>query len=180
MNPYQNKAYVVFNKLLVNNIENSSGIFIGTNQAIGWSSCNKSNKGFGDLKNASLSHVISVVEDQDGIDMPVEDVRNIALTEATNPLQQSSIDFHSIHANALLNGSAIDLGVNTQLGWRSTRKNNYGFGKNLGNNRVNQVAAVIFDDDQIDAPMINKGTIIEDIRNVEKNVRITQKNGNFS
>jgi hypothetical protein len=33
----QQKACVIFNKLVVNNIENSSGIFIGTNQALGWS-----------------------------------------------------------------------------------------------------------------------------------------------
>jgi hypothetical protein len=172
LNLCHQKAYVIFNKLFVNNIEDSSGIFIGTNQAIGWSTYSKSNQGFGNLRNATLTNSISVVQDPDVIDTPIEDVRYITLTEASNPLQQCAIEFNSIHANSLFNGSAIDLGDNKQLGWRSSRKVNYGFGKSLGSNRVNQVASIIFDDDAIDAPFHNEGTITENVKNVEKNIQI--------
>lgn len=180
MNLCPNKAYVVFNKICVNQIEDSSGIFIGTNQAIGWYSYSKSNKGFGDPKNSCISNVLSVVHDEDVIDMPIKDVRSITLPEGNHPLQQSKIDFNSIHANAVLNGSAIDLGNNTQLGWRSSRKNNYGFGKSLGRNQVNQVASVIFDDDIVDTPMFNQETSSDESQNRGKDVWITQKNNESS
>ncbi|RKP54362.1 hypothetical protein D7Z26_13475 [Cohnella endophytica] len=176
MSQTHQKAFVIFNKLVVNNIEDSSGIFIGTNQAIGWSTYSKSNQGFGSLSDATLSHSVSIVKDQDVIDTPIEDVRCITMTEAGHPLQQCAIDFNSIHANSLNNGSAIDLGDNKQLGWRSSRKNNYGFGKNLGSNQITQVANLVFDDDVVDAPIHNEGTITDNARSGEKNIRITQKN----
>ncbi|WP_160297248.1 hypothetical protein [Paenibacillus sp. IHBB 10380] len=46
MNLSHQRACVIFNYLIVNNIEDSSGIFIGTNQAVGWSCYSKSNQGF--------------------------------------------------------------------------------------------------------------------------------------
>lgn len=171
----QQKACVIFNKLFVNNIENSSGIFIGTNQAIGWSNYSKSNQGFGTLSNAALTNVVSVVQDPDFIDTPIEDVRTITLAESSHSMQQSAIDFNAIHANSITNGSALDLGDNKQLGWRSSRKTNYGFGKSLGGNRVQQVASVTFDDDAVDAPVHYEGTIIENANSAEKNIRISQK-----
>ncbi|WP_282939526.1 hypothetical protein [Paenibacillus sp. RC67] len=171
----QQRAYVVFNKLFVNNIEDSSGIFIGTNQAIGWSTYSKSNQGFGSLSNSTLTNVVSVVQDPDFIDTPIEDTRYITLTETNHSLQQCAIDFNSIHANTLSNGSAMDLGDNKQLGWRSARKVNYGFGKNLGRNHLKQVASMIVDDDAVDAPFHNEAIITENVQNVEKNIRITKK-----
>ena len=171
----QQRAYVVFNKLFVNSVEDSSGIFIGTNQAIGWSAYSKTNQGFGSLTGSTLVNSMSIVQDPDMIDMPVEDVRNIALQEAGGSLQQCAIDFHSINANTVFNGSAIDLGENYQLGWRTSRKVNYGVGKYLGANRARQVATIIFDDDVVDAPMQHNGTVIGTVQNAEKNIRITQK-----
>jgi hypothetical protein len=169
----EQKACVIFNKLVVNNIEDSSGIFIGTNQAIGWSSCSKSNFGFGSATDATLSHMISVVQDQDVIDAKVEELRNISLSEWGNPLQQCAIDFETIQANSVNNGSAIDLGDIKQLGWRSSRKVNYGTGKNLGGNLIRQVAAITADQDLIDAPFHMEGQI-NDVSGAVKNIRIVQ------
>lgn len=178
MNQCQNKANVVFNKIFVNQIEDSSGIFIGTNQAIGWTSYSKSNSGFGNPKNAVVSNVLSVVHDEDAIDMPIQEVSNITLPAGNHPIQQSNIDFNSIHANAVFNGSAIDLGNNTQLGWRSSRKSNYGFGKGLGKNQINQVASIILDHDDLDMLVVNKGSTEDESQNTGKDVRITHKKTN--
>jgi hypothetical protein len=175
LHPMQ-KACVIFNKLVVNNIEDSSGIFIGTNQAIAWSSYSKSNQGFGSLHDSTLSQSLNVVYDPDLIDASVEDIRNITLSEFPNNQQLCAIDFQSINANALSNGSAIDLGDNKQLGWRSSRKVNYGGGKHLGANRVNQVANIIVDNDVVDAPFHTDGQIVDSLPSV-KNIRITQKGG---
>jgi len=171
----QQRAYVVFNKLFVNNIQDTSGIFIGTNQAVGWSAYSKRNEGFGSLSNATVHNVVSVVQDPDYIDMPIDDVQCITLTETSNSLQQCAIDFNAIHANVLNSGSALDLGNNKQLGWRSSRKLNYGFGKSLGRNQVKQAASMVVDDDLIDAPVHQQQKIIDHVPHVEKNIRITQK-----
>jgi hypothetical protein len=167
------KASVVFQKLIVNNIENASGIFIGTNQAWGWSSYGKTNQGFGTLSGSTLSHAVGVVHDPDVVDASVRDVRNIGLTEAPNAAQQCFVGFGSIQANAVNNASAIDLGDNKQLGWRTSRKSNYGNGKMVGTNSVRQVAAFAVDNDAVDAPVaaLEKSA---DASTVVKNIRIVQ------
>jgi hypothetical protein len=57
----------------VNVIENSSGIFVGTNLQTGWSSYNKSNSGLGNVSGdfCRVSYNVNVVYDNDLIDMPV-------------------------------------------------------------------------------------------------------------
>ncbi|WP_123041065.1 hypothetical protein [Cohnella candidum] len=167
------RACVVFNRLSVNNIENSSGIFIGVNHAIGWSTSSKTNYGFGHLSDAAVTNVINYLNDSDFVDANMQDVRNVSLTETPNVLQQSAVDFHSIHANALNNGSAIDLGDNKQLGWRNSHKVNYAQGKNLGSNQLTQFANFTMDNDVIDAPMRTEGSIA-DTSGWVKNIRITQ------
>jgi hypothetical protein len=170
------KAVVIFNKLIVNDIEDSSGIFIGTNQAIAWSSCSKTNQGFGNLQDATLSRSVNVVYDQDVMDASVRDSRDITLLEGVQNLQQCMVDFQSIAVNAVMNGSAIDLGVNKQLGWRSSRKNNYGGSKNLGANRMSQMVNFTLDNDVVDAPFHTEGKIIESsCAPVTSDIRITQK-----
>jgi hypothetical protein len=166
-------ACVIFNKLVVNNIEDSSGIFIGTNQAIGWSSYGKTNNGFGSLKDATLSHSVNIVYDSDVIDSSLKEVRYLQLTETTNA-QHCAVEFESINANSVNNGSAIDLGDNKQLGWRSSRKINYGTGKAFGRNRLNGTANIIFDNDVVDAPVHTEGKIIENRGNIEKDIQINQ------
>ena len=167
------KAVVIFHSLTVNSIEDSSGIFIGTNHALGWSSYAKTNQGFGVLSDASLSHSVSVVHDPDIVDAGIRDVRSIHLSETPNQAQQSIVNFGSIHANTLTNGSAIDLGDNKQLGWRTSRKNNYGSSKVLGRSMMKQVAGFAVDNDTVDAPVISLGAS-GDTSTVIKNILISQ------
>ncbi|TVY02050.1 hypothetical protein [Cohnella terricola] len=178
MNLGQQKACVIFNKLAVNNIENSSGIFIGTNMALGWTSYSKENQGLGRFSNTTLTNALGVVHDPDLIDMPIEEVRNITLMETSNSLQQNAIDFNAIYANSIQNTSALDLGDNKQLGWRTARKVNEGFGRILGRNLLKQVANTIADNDFVDAHFSNQGIINENIQTAEKNISINQNKPN--
>jgi hypothetical protein len=169
------KTCVAFNKLFVTNIQDSSGIFIGNTNAIGWSTYVKSNQGLGSLNNSTLSHSINVVYDKDVIDTSVEDIRSIVLTEGENA-PSSAIDFCSINANSVSSGSAINLGENRQLGWKSSRKVNFGTGKAFGSNRIRQLVNSIFDNDLVDARFHTEGTNIENVENSERNIYINQKN----
>jgi hypothetical protein len=169
----EQQACVIFNKLVVNSIEDTSGIFIGTNQAVAWSSYSKNNQGFGSLQDCKVTNSINVVHDPDVLDATVKDVRNIAITEIPNHLQQCAIDFHSIHANSVSNGSAIDLGDIKQLGWRSSRKVNYGGGKYQGGSRLSRIANITVDNDVVDAKFDATGQSA-DTSGTVKNVRITQ------
>jgi hypothetical protein len=176
--PSDQKACVIFNKLIVTNIEDTSGIFIGTNQAIGWSSYSKSNQGFGSLTDATLSNSISVVRDPDLIDASVHDARFISLAETGNAAQQCVIDFQSVNVNTVVNNSAVDLGDIKQLGWRSARKVNYGEGKIFGHNRTSQTVSIVFDEDAVDASFQTQENTQDQLGKTEKNVRIKQKNQN--
>lgn len=172
--PYQN-ASVVFNKLVVNTVEDTSGIFIGTNQAIAWSTYRKSNQGFGSLKESVLINAVNVVNDQDLIDASVKDVKNITLAEEGQTLKQCAVDFESINAISVLNGSAIDIGENSQIAWSSSHKNNYGTGKSYGNNRLKQVANQVIDNDVIDAHVGNIIQNSEYTGGENEEIRVTQK-----
>lgn len=167
------KAVVIFHSLTVNNVESSSGIFIGTNHALGWSSYAKTNQGFGSISDSSLSHSLGIVHDPDIVDAGVRDVRSIHLSETPNQAQQSIVNFESLRANSLNNGSAIDLGDNKQLGWRSSRKNNYGASKVVGRTAMKQVAGFALDNDTVDAPVISLGAS-GDTSTVIKNILISQ------
>jgi hypothetical protein len=175
LNPTRQTACVIFQKLVVNNIEDSSGIFIGTNQAIGWSSLSKSNQGFGSIKDAAISHSVSVVNDQDRIDMPVREARYITSADTAGDLRQCAIDFQAVNVNSISTGSAIDLGDNDQPGWRSARKVNYGSGKNMGTGRFSKNASFVIDNDGIDAPFRTEGYVAEAQGGGRNHIRIVQK-----
>ncbi|KIL41446.1 hypothetical protein SD70_07355 [Gordoniibacillus kamchatkensis] len=175
MSTSHQQAAVIFNKLVVTNIEDASGIFIGTNQAFGWSTYHKSNQGLGSLSGTTLTNAVSVLYDQDVIDAAVDDVRYIALTDAANNNQQCAVQFQSVNANAVSTVSAIGLGDNKQLGWRSSRKINYGTSKNVGSNWLRRFAGLVMDNDAVDAPVHMEGKIVERTGGTEPNIRIVQK-----
>ncbi|GGF98162.1 hypothetical protein [Paenibacillus abyssi] len=152
MNNCPQNTSVIFNKLIVNAVEDTSGIFIGTNLAIGWSTYTKSNQGVGSVKNANISKALNIVNDQDMMDMPVEDSKSITMPADGEFQQHCEIAFQSVNALSVSNGSAIDIGENRQYGWSSVHKNNYGTGKNIGSNRLTSIANFIQDNDVIDAP----------------------------
>lgn len=169
------KACVVFNRLTVTNIENSSGIFIGTNQAIGWSSSSKTNQGFGSLKDANVSRTVTVCRDTDWIDSVFRESKLISLRETDIAAQQCDVDFRSVNVNTVNNGSAIDLGDIKQLGWRSTRKNNYGTGKMFGHNKQSRSISVVFDNDGSDAEFLLNQSVWDQTSRSVKHVTITQE-----
>lgn len=174
MSSPRQQACVVFRQLTVGSVENTSGIFIGTNHAPAWTSFEKSNQGFGSLKDSVLKGAVNVVYDTDVLDSTFQDASYVALTETQNQAQQCAVEFGSIHANALYSGSAIDLGDNKQLGWRNARKNNYGSGKNMGNNQLSKMANFTMDNDVLDAVFQNGGKWT-DTSQVAKNIRIAQQ-----
>ena len=176
MTGYDQKACVCFHKLSVINIENSSGIFIGTNKAIGWANWSKSNEGFGSMKDATASRIISVVHDEDLTDASFRDAKWIAFQEQGSAAQQCAVDFQSVNVNSVANGSAVDLGDIKQLGWRTSRKNNYGGGKNYGSNRQSQIINVVFDDDRTDASFQFNQKVVDEALRSARNVRITHQN----
>jgi hypothetical protein len=168
------KACIIFNRLLVNTIENTSGIFVGNNQAIAWRHFGKTNQGFGSLQEAAVSCVVNVVQDSDGADATYRDFNQIALTESPNRTQQCAVEFRAIQANALNNGSAIDIGDNKQTGWRNAHKANYGNSKNMGYNKQSNIAAFMTDNDAMDATF-RAGEQITDTQQTVKNIRIIQR-----
>ncbi|TXK85069.1 hypothetical protein [Paenibacillus sp. N3.4] len=177
MNFSGQKSSANFDKVIVTNIQDASGIFIGNNYMIDWSSFTKSNSGFGSLRGATLTNAINVVCDQDINDMTIENQKYVILEEGGNiPQQQSDIDFQSIHVNAVNNGSAINLGDNKQLVWGTSRKINYGTGKSIGTNQLNKIANFVLDNDIVDSIFQTDEKIIENIENSTKNIRISQKN----
>jgi hypothetical protein len=151
------EAKVVFNKLFVNVIETNSGIFIGVNNAIGWSSLSKSNYGFGSASNCQLSGNISVVYDQDVVDAPIVDRKQIICRSQTEPLSNTNVSFESVNANAMVTNCSISVGENEQIGWASHRKNNYGNGKHYGVNVLKKSVNTVEDNDHIDAPIEHSG-----------------------
>jgi hypothetical protein len=64
---------VYFDKINVNVIENSSGIFVGTNYQLGWDSTSKTNSGSGSVSGDFnlIQHNANIVFDNDVIDMPI-------------------------------------------------------------------------------------------------------------
>jgi hypothetical protein len=168
------KACVIFNKISVNSIENSSGIFIGTNQAFGWKSISTSNEGFGSLHDAFLTNCTNVVFDSDFMDTTIKDVTYIQETEASKA-QQSYVEFKSINSNALNNGSVIDIGNNKQPGWNNSRKTNYGSGRAIGANRYSRITNIVFDNDNVDSPIHIESNISGTSESVDNEVLIHQK-----
>jgi hypothetical protein len=144
--------------MFVNAIDTNSGIFIGVNNAIGWSSHGKSNSGFGSTSNCKVSGNINVVYDQDVIDAPIEDLKNVVAHFSADSKLNSNLNFKSINANTILTNSSISVGENNQAAWSSHRKNNYGNGKNYGLNVLKHLVNSVKDNDCLDAPIQHSST----------------------
>lgn len=171
------QACVIFRHIAVQSIESSSGIFIGTNQAAGWRSIEKSNQGFGSLQNAILKNTVNTVYDTDAVDAAFRDATYVSLTEAASQQQQCAVEFGAIQTNALNNGSVFGLGDNKQLGWRSARKNNYGNGKHVGSNVSSHTINFTMDNDLMDGVFQGEGKLL-DTSGVVKNILIRQNEEN--
>jgi len=175
LNGADRKACVIFRKLFVNCIENSSGVFIGTNEANGWTSYVKMNQGIGDLSDSVVSRSVGAVRDPDLVDTAVRDARFIALADGGGGGRQCAVDFGEVSVNAATHNSAVDIGDIKQLGWRTAKKSNYGEGKHFGGNRVSRAVSVVFDEDAVDSPFVSQQNVLDRSNASERNIRIAQK-----
>jgi hypothetical protein len=66
---------VHFDKIMVNSISTSAGIFVGTNSQYGWSSHNKENANICGISGDSNEFVnnVNILHDDDLIDTPIDD-----------------------------------------------------------------------------------------------------------
>lgn len=152
----------VLNKININSIITNSGVFIGNNQASGWTLQTKVNNGFGGGGGTIIGNT-NIVIDNDVIDAPVDD-RDLIITNQsqTNKEQTDSqitlIHFNEVNVNALNRNCSIAIGENDQTNWTSHNKNNYGNGILSGKNLAGRNLNIIRDDDVIDAPIASHGT----------------------
>jgi hypothetical protein len=147
------KLSILFNKVNVNTIDTASGIFFGTNCANGWSSHSKNNYGFGTASdNSYIDKNINVIYDNDMIDSPIDD-RDTIVSNKQSGHGDHKIDFNEINVNALDTNATISVGDNSQNGWDTHSKNNFGQGTFYGNNLAPNNKNFISDNDLIDTPI---------------------------
>lgn len=158
MNKKKPEINIILKNLKVNAVEHSSGIFIGTNKAVGWSAHSKSNFGLGTVIDSNTQNNINTVFDNDVVDSPIDDrdciVSNTNFNNRnSNKSPAQEICFDRIDVNVIDTNSTISLGQNSQPAWDSHTKDNLGSGAFHGNNLVTGNVSTIFDNDIIDSPI---------------------------
>ncbi|MED4205318.1 hypothetical protein [Neobacillus mesonae] len=157
--------------ITVHNLDSSSGIFVGINNANYWTSQLKANQGFGPLSSSQAIQNINVVVDNDGIDAPIEnnvqipnrqdfngvDVKKAdeaALVNNHNIIQEiKNIDVDAINVFSMDTNAAISVGENVLDGWSAHSKRNEGTGRSMGITEQILNTNIIMDQDIIDAQM---------------------------
>jgi hypothetical protein len=133
----------------------SSGVFIGTNNAIGWSAHSKHNYGFGSVSDGSVTGGKFTIMDNDMVDAPIEDNDTIVYTEPS-PGSDLAMRLNNINVNGLDSNASLSVGNNRQPGWSSHGKLNlsraFTYGKTLQMNDL----SIIYDNDLVDVPIENK------------------------
>jgi hypothetical protein len=78
MKPNTKRAFVQFDSIKVNSIEANSGIFVGTNSQINWSSISHQKAGFGKIVGHynAVSKNFNFFSDDDAIDTPIHHRNN--------------------------------------------------------------------------------------------------------
>jgi hypothetical protein len=146
---------IIFDKIQVQSIDTSSGIFVAhTNHAHGWSSQSKINMGFGTVGDSNvLETSTSVVYDDDWIDSPMID-KSVRLQNKQEPgPNQTSIVFNKIDVDTMNTNTTVSVGESSQQGWSSKSKNNYGNGTFIGRTLLPNNKTMVKDDDYIDSPI---------------------------
>ncbi|WP_078381217.1 hypothetical protein [Sutcliffiella halmapala] len=67
-------VHFILDRIEINSIMNSSGVFTGTNHQVNWSSIQKANMGFGIMVGTEnhASSNMNIVYDPDVVDMPLK------------------------------------------------------------------------------------------------------------
>ncbi|WP_035321826.1 hypothetical protein [Peribacillus kribbensis] len=139
-------------QIAVNNIDTASGIFVGTNIANNWSSHRKNNYGFGSVSNSAVWQNYSNVQDNDILDTPIQN-QSVSRMDRADGSLGTQVDVKEININVIDTASAVSIGDNLLTDWSSHRKANSGLGKTVGTSILSQNAALVSDQDVMDAPI---------------------------
>ncbi|MFF2447884.1 hypothetical protein ACFVSW_12365 [Neobacillus sp. NPDC058068] len=152
----------------VQTMQRQSGIFIGEeNNAIGWSTHGKENNVIGGISGQSnlLFHNISILNDPDFIDTPIDD-RDINISFG-NPSKEdvSNITLGSVNVNTMEQNSSVFLGNSHVTGMDANEKVNYSQGAVFGNqNQLLNNVNTNNDQDFIDGIMEDQDIKIANLR----------------
>ncbi|WP_042456768.1 hypothetical protein [Neobacillus dielmonensis] len=123
----------------VQTMERQSGIFIGErNIAIGWSAHGKENRVIGSISGQSnlLFHNISILNDPDIVDTPIDD-RDINIApETTSHANTTNVHLKSLHVNGMQPASSLFVGEGHVTGIDANQKSNATQGNINGNNNL--------------------------------------------
>ncbi len=152
----------------VQTMQRQSGIFIGErNIAIGWSAHGKENRVIGNISGKSnlLFHNISILNDPDIVDTPIDD-RDINLSFDHTGEDTTNLTLESVNVNAMTHSNSISLGNGHINGMDANDKANYTQGHTFGdkNQLINNVN-INHDQDVVDG-IINDQDI--KIANIER------------
>jgi hypothetical protein len=154
----------------VQTMDRQSGIFIGErNHAIGWSAHGKVNHVIGEVGGQSnlLYQNVSILNDPDYIDTPIDD-RDINISvENPGAEKTSNLTFESVNVNTMQENAMVSIGEGHVTGMDANEKVNQSQGSIYGNkNHFLYNINVNNDQDTVDG-------IIDDqdikIANIEKN-----------
>lgn len=141
----------------VQNMQRQSGIFIGEqNHATGWSTHGKENSVIGRISGQSnlLFQNISILDDQDFIDTPIDD-RDINIS-VENPSQEDHASFTlgAVNVNSMQQNSSVFVGKSHVTGMDANEKANHSQGSVMGNlNQFLNNVNINNDQDLIDGVM---------------------------
>lgn len=152
----------------VQTMERQSGIFIGEqNSAIGWSTHGKQNSVFGSISGRSniLFRNISILNDPDIIDTPIDDRDiNIALENSSDE-KTTNLTLNSLNVSAMQPGSSLFLGKGHVNGIDANQKSNASQGNLNGNgNRLANNLNINNDQDGVDAIMDDRDVKVAHIK----------------
>ncbi|PGV48712.1 hypothetical protein [Bacillus sp. AFS037270] len=139
----------------IQTMQRQSGIFIGDrNVAIGWSAHGKENSVIGNISGQSnlLLHNISILNDPDLVDTPIDD-RDINISfENPGDTNTTNLTMESLNVNKLEQNSSVFLGKAHVNGMDSNQKGNSSQGTLNGNkNQLLNNLNINNDQDFIDA-----------------------------
>jgi hypothetical protein len=153
----------------VQTMQRQSGIFIGErNNAIGWSAHGKENSVIGGISGQSnlLFHNISILNDPDFIDTPIDDRDiNISFENSGEETQNLSLTLESLNVTSMDQNSSVFVGKGHVTGMDANEKVNFSQGGLFGNqNHLLNNLNINNDQDVIDAIIDDQDIKIANIK----------------
>jgi hypothetical protein len=140
----------------IQTMQRQSGVFIGErNNAVGWSTHGKENNVIGNISGQSnlLFHNISILNDPDFIDTPIDDRDiNISFENPDDEKSTTTFTLESLNVNTMEQNSSVFLGKAHVTGMDANEKSNSSQGGTFGNkNQFLNNLNINYDQDVIDA-----------------------------